>query len=62
MTSTVYMTLAPEWNESFAFEITEPSAFIRVLVFDYDEVSGNDLLGEVLSLQSQEVLAHFGPN
>ena len=41
-------TLQPQWHEEQAFALTSPSTLLHVLVFDWDRLGEDDIIGEAL--------------
>uniref|UniRef100_A0A915EQH5 C2 domain-containing protein n=1 Tax=Ditylenchus dipsaci TaxID=166011 RepID=A0A915EQH5_9BILA len=44
-TNTVYRSLNPNWDEEFAFLISDPTSNLQIEVFDYDRFMVDDFMG-----------------
>jgi hypothetical protein len=45
--STKYRTLNPVYNETFEIDVTNPGAFLHIVIKDYDVFGSHDFLGQV---------------
>jgi hypothetical protein len=58
-TKVIKKTLAPVWNETFEFEITDPASTASFEIYDHDLIGAHDFLGAVyipVALMAVEVL------
>ena len=47
-TKTILKTLDPVWNEHFTIDVSDPFHVVKIVVYDWDQWSSNDFLGQII--------------
>jgi hypothetical protein len=47
-TKVIMKTLEPVWNEHFDIDLTDPFHVVKIVVYDWDQYSSNDFLGQII--------------